>query len=554
MRSSDIKDGIQRAAARSLLKSTGLRQKDIEKPWIAIVNFFTEVVPGHIHLRTLSDAVKKGVLMEGGCPLEFNTIAVCDGIAQGTAGMKYSLPSRDIAVDSIEIIIEAHGFDAMVLIPACDKTVPASLMAAARLNIPSIIVTGGPMLPGEYSGEELSLVEMREFIGQTRSGQISEEELHRFEEIACPSVGSCSMMATANTMAAMTEALGMSLPGCATIHAVFADKLRVATESGRKIVQLVEKEIRPRDIMTKESLRNAVTVDMALGGSLNSVLHLMAIASELEIDDFNLADFDEIGKRTPQLCSLKPSGQNSVWKLDQSGGIQAVMFELARGGLLKTDVLSVSGDSLEEILKNPFMRRSKESIVHSLQDPVSVEGSIVVLYGSLAPQGAVVKQSAVKQSMRSHKGPARVFDSLEDGLQALWNDQIDSGDVMVVRYEGPKGGPGMREQHSIASLISGLEKEIALVTDGRFSGSSRGAAIGHVSPEAADGGPIAVVKDGDMVDYSMTKRYLNLEIDKDELENRLARLELQPQKITRHRSVLRRYRKSVGTADRGAIL
>lgn len=554
MRSSNMKDGVQRAAARSLLKSTGLRQQDIEKPWIAVVNFYTEIVPGHVHLRTISEAVKKGVLMEGGYPLEFNTIAVCDGIAQGTAGMKYSLPSRDIAVDSIEIMIEAHGFDAMVLIPSCDKTVPASLMAAARLNIPSIIVTGGPMLPGEYCGEELSLVEMREFIGQTRSGQISEDELHRFEEIACPSAGSCSMMATANTMAAVTEALGMSLPGCATAHAVYADKSRIATESGQQIVQIVKNDIKPRDIMTKESLRNAVTVDMALGGSLNSVLHLLAIASELEISDFSLTDFDEIGRRTPQLCSLKPSGQNSVWKLDQSGGIQAVMLELAKGDLLNTDTLSVTGLSLKENLKRPFVQRIKESIIHSLQKPVNIEGSIAVLYGSLAPNGAVVKQSAVDPSMRVHKGPAKVFESLEVALETLWNNRIDSDDVMVVRYEGPKGGPGMREQHSIASLISGLDKKIALVTDGRFSGSSRGAAIGHVSPEAADGGPIAIVKNGDMISYSIPKRSLNLDIEKAEIEARLAQIVLQPQKITRHRSVLKRYRESVGTADKGAIL
>ena len=548
-----MKKGIQRSAARSLLKSTGLRHEDIEKPWVAIVNFFTEVVPGHIHLKSLAQAVKQGVIAGGGLPLEFNTIAVCDGIAQGTNGMKFSLPSRDIAVDSIEIMIEAHGFDAMVLMPTCDKTVPASLMAASRLNIPSIIVTGGPMFPGYYEGKELSLVEMREFIGKTKSGAITEDELYTFEELACPSCGSCSMMATANTMAAMTEALGMSLPGCATSHAMMADKVRIARSTGQQIMELCQRNIVPRDIITLDALENAVSVDMALGGSLNSVLHLMAIAQEAEVSDFDLDTFDKIGKTTPQLCSLKPAGDNSVLKLHMSGGIPAVMTELAKGKYLKLDAMTVTGKRIQDNLAIKPIVTTDKSIIAPYDSPISDIGGIAILRGNLAPKGAVIKRAAVSSEMSEHVGPARVFNSLETALDALWSDKIETGDVMIVRYEGPKGGPGMREQHSIASLISGLGKDIALVTDGRFSGSSRGAAIGHVSPEAAAGGPIAVVEEGDIVSYSIPKRSLTLEIEDEILEKRLQSLILKPQEITRPRSLLHKYRSSVSTADRGAL-
>lgn len=548
-----MKKGIQRSAARSLLKSTGLRQEDIEKPWVAVVNFFTEVVPGHIHLRRLAKAVKEGVFAGGGLPLEFNTVAVCDGIAQGTNGMKFSLPSRDIAVDTIEIMIEAHGFDAMVLIPACDKTVPASLMAAARLNIPSIIVTGGPMFPGYYEGRELSLVEMREFIGKAKSGEISESDLHCFEELACPSCGSCSMMATANTMAALTESLGMSLPGCATSHAMMADKIRIARSTGQQILELLMNKILPRDIITLDALENAVSVDMALGGSLNSVLHLMAIAEEAEVTGFNLDSFDRIGRTTPQLCSLKPAGENSVLKLHMSGGVPAVMAELSIGNHLKLDVLTVTGNRLRENLSTKPLVITDQSIIASINTPVSETGGIAVLHGNLAPSGAVIKRAAVSPNMIEHKGPARVFNSLESALDALWAGKIESKDVMIVRYEGPRGGPGMREQHSIASLISGLGKDIALVTDGRFSGSSRGAAIGHVSPEAAMGGPIAIVEENDLVLYSIPKRSLSLEVDDETLQSRLKALTIKPQEITRPRSLLHKYRSTVSAADRGAL-
>jgi dihydroxy-acid dehydratase len=553
MGSKAMKDGIQRSAARSLLKSTGLRQEDIEKPWVAVVNFFTEIVPGHIHLRNLAQSVKQGIITGGGLPLEFNTIAVCDGIAQGTKGMKFSLPSRDIAVDSIEIMIEAHGFDAMVLLPACDKTVPASLMAAARLNIPSIIVTGGPMFPGYYEGKELSLVEMREFIGQTKTGKITEDELHTFEELACPSCGSCSMMATANTMATMTEAIGMSLPNCATSHAMMADKVRIARSTGQQIMELIQKNIVPRDIITLDSLENAVAVDMALGGSLNSVLHLTAVALEAGVTEFDLDSFDRIGKSTPQLCSLKPSGNNSVLKLHMSGGIPAVMAELAKGNHLNSKALTVTGNSLADNLSRKPVITIDYSIISNLNEPVSDIGGITILRGNLAPKGAVIKRAAVSSDMKEHQGPAKVFDCLETALDALWSGKIESNDVMIVRYEGPRGGPGMREQHSIASLISGLGKDIALVTDGRFSGSSRGAAIGHVSPEAAVGGPIAAIEDDDTISYSIPKRTLTVEIENEVLINRLQALIPKPQEITRPRSLLHKYRSTVLPANRGAL-
>ncbi len=553
MQSKDMKEGIQRSAARALLKSTGLRQKDIERPWVAVVNFFTEVVPGHVHLRELANAVKEGVLLGAGQPFEFNTIAVCDGIAQGTEGMKYSLPSRDLAVDTIEVMVRAHGFDAMVLLPSCDKTVPASLMAAARLNIPSVVLTGGPMFPGNYCGRELSLVEMREFIGKVRAGVIEEEELFEIESIACPSAGSCSMMATANTMAAITEAIGMSLPGCATSHALMAEKKRIARSSGEAVMRLLKNGILPRYIMTKEALMNGVTVDLSLGGSLNSVLHLIAIAEELEITDFGLHTFNERSDKTPQLCSLKPAGPSSVWKLDQSGGIPAVMRELAKGGLLHTDEMTVSGQTTAQNLSGFYIPDSPESVVRSIDNPVKQEGAILVLSGSLAPKGAVVKQAAVPSDMREFRGPAMVFESLETALDALWEDRIESGSVMIVRYEGPVGGPGMREQHSIASLISGLGKELALVTDGRFSGSSRGAAIGHVAPEAALAGPIGIVKDGDFVSYSIPQRRLDLEVHEGEIRARLKEFQPRPQEISSRRGVLHRYRRLVSSADKGAV-
>ncbi|MFX1284980.1 MAG: dihydroxy-acid dehydratase [Promethearchaeota archaeon] len=550
MRSTRIKEGVQRAAARALLKSTGLTQEEIDKPWIAVVNSFTEIVPGHVHLKKIAKAVKEGILMSGGVPFEFNTISVCDGIAQGTLGMRYSLPSRDVIVDTIEIMIEAHGFDGMVLIPSCDKTVPAHLMSAARLNIPSIVVTGGPMLPGQYNGEELSLVEMREFIGKVRKGEMTDQELLRIEELACPSAGSCSMLGTANTMAVVTEALGMSLPGCATSHGVMADKLRIARNSGKQIMKLLRIPLLPKQIMTEKALYNAISVDMAMGGSLNSVLHLTALAEELELD-INLRSFDEISKKTPVLCSLKPAGSHSLWRLDSSGGIPALMSELTQN--LFTEVITVTGKTIKENLNQIPSREIKDSIIHSFQTPVRKEGGIAILYGNLAPNGAVVKQTAVKSEMMEHQGVARVFESLESGLDALWDGNINSGDIMVVRYEGPVGGPGMREQHSITSLISGLGVDAALVTDGRFSGSSRGAVIGHVTPEAAVGGPIGIIQEDDIIFYSIPDRKLEVLLEENILRNRLRNFIPTPQKIHKSRSVLKKYRNLVKSTDKGAV-
>ncbi len=547
MQSDQMKKGLSRAAARCLLKSTGLTQEDIDKPWIAIVNSWNEIVPGHIHLNSLSKTVKEGVKAAGGQPFEFHTIAVCDGICQGTEGMKYSLPSRDIITDSIEIMVRAHGFDGMVLIPSCDKSVPGMLNAAARINLPSIVVTGGPMYPGNYEGKQLTLVDMREYIGKVRNGEISLAELSKIEEIACPSAGSCSMMGTANTMAAIIEALGMSLTGCATSHAVSEAKNEFAFKSGRQIMNLVKDQLLPREIMTQEALLNAITVDMAIGGSLNSILHLSALAAELQID-LSLKIFDEISRETPMLCSVKPSGPYTLLDLDNAGGIPAIMSELNKKGLLNLNCKSVEGNSLRERIFG--WGKSGDKIIRDITDPYGKEGGLAVLFGNLAPEGAVVKQSAIDEEMKIHSGPARVFNSLEDALAAVWDNKICIGDVIVVRYEGPKGGPGMREQHSIASLISGLDLKVALITDGRFSGSSRGAVIGHVAPEAAVGGPIAIVQEGDFISFNIPKRSIQLEISEKEMNNRFKNLE-----FTQKRDLmgfLRKYSEIVVGAEKGA--
>lgn len=548
LRSNIMKKGVSRATTRALLKSTGIKQEDIEKPWVAVVNSWNEIVPGHIHLNKLSEAIKKGILTQGGHPFEFHTIAVCDGICQGTEGMKYSLVSRDVITDSIEIMINAHGFDGMVLIPSCDKSIPAMLNAAARLNIPSIVITGGPMLPGEYNGNKITLVDMREYIGKFKSGVITETELLQIEEIACPSAGSCSMMGTANTMAALTEALGMSLPGCATSHAITKSKIQYAQETGKQIMNLVEKQIFPKQIMTMNALLNAITVDMAIGGSLNSVLHLTALANELGIE-LPLTLFDQISKETPLLCSLKPSGNNTLLDLDNAGGIPAVMAELNKKNKLILDCINITGLTLRELVNK--WKNTDSQVIRSINNPFKKEGSIAVLFGNLAPKGAIVKQSAVKEEMKVHTGPARPFDSLEAALNAVWNDQIHSGDIIVVRFEGPKGGPGMREQHTIASLISGMDIDVALVTDGRFSGSSRGAAIGYVAPEAAAGGPIAIVQDGDIINYDIPNRKISLDLSQNEIQKRLN--DFKYKRKEELKGILKKYSNLVTGSEKGAI-
>jgi len=548
VRSDEIKEGLERAGHRALLHSLGVTKDELNKPFVAVVNSFSEIVPGHVHLRRLAEAVKAGVRAAGGVPFEFNTIAICDGLAQGHSGMCYSLPSRDLIADSIELTVEAHRFDAMAMLPSCDKIVPGHLMAAARLDLPTVVVTGGPMLPGHWRGQELTLVDAREAVGRVKTGKLSELELAEIEQVACPGPGSCAMMATANTMACVTEALGMSLPYCAMTNAEDAAKDRLAQESGRRVVELLKKNVKPSDVMKPESFENAITVDVALGGSLNTVLHLPAIASELGIK-ISLERFDEVSRRVPYLCALKPAGPHTALDFAKAGGVPALMKQLE--SLLNLSTLTVTGKMLSKNIEKAKVLNS--AIIRPLSKPINREGSIAVLKGNLAPRGAVVKQVAVSTKMKKHEGPARVFDCLEDALKALDDKKIKRGDVVVIRYEGPRGGPGMREQHMLASLLMGmgLGESVALVTDGRFSGSTRGPMIGHVSPEAAEGGPIAVVKDGDRIRIDIPNRKLELLTPEEELQQRLQRWRAPTRKI---KGYLARYAKMVGPADEGATL
>jgi len=552
MRSDVVKRGVERAPHRSLLRAVGWTSAEIDKPLIGIVNSFSEIVPGHIHLRDIAEAVKVGVRSEGGVPFEFNTIAVCDGIAMNHPGMKYSLPSRELIADSVEIVAEAHGFDALVFIPNCDKIVPGMLMAAARLNLPSIFVSGGPMLAGHLASssgiEKVDVNTVFEAVGKVTKGEMGQEELARLEEVACPGCGSCAGMFTANTMNCLTEALGMGLPGNGTIPAIDARRIQLAQEAGQQIMKLLAGDIRPRDIINKDSIHNAFIVDMALGGSTNSVLHLMAIAQEAGID-FTLSALNEIGKRTPTLCKLRPAGDYHVEDLDRAGGIAAVMKELE--GLLNLKSMTVSGKSVGEVIADSQVK--DKEVIHSIANAYSAAGGLAILFGNLAPDGAVVKRAAVVPEMMVHQGPARVFDSEEEAIAAIMGDKIKSGDVVVIRYEGPKGGPGMREMLTPTSMLSGMgmDKEVALITDGRFSGATRGAAIGHVSPEAASRGPIAALADGDIIKIDIPDFKLDVELSDKEMSERLARLaEFEPKVKTGY---LRRYAERVSSASTGAI-
>lgn len=546
MRSAEMKEGLERAAHRALLKSLQLTDENIAKPWVAIVNSWNEIVPGHIHLREIAKAVKQGVKDAGGTPFEFNTIAVCDGLCQGTTGMKYSLPSRDIIADSIEIMVEGHLFDSMVLIASCDKVIPGHLMAAARINIPSIIVTGGPMMPGLYHEEAITLTDMREFVGRVAAGTLSLSELKRIEASACPGPGSCAMMGTANSMSVIAEALGMSLPGCATIHALDPRKTEIAYQSGQQIMELLTTHLQPSKIITEQALNNAITVSMAVGGSLNTCLHIPAIASELGIQ-IPLDLFDQISRQTPHICPIKPAGAYTLKDLDDAGGIPAVMQRLSPR--LNTDCITVTGQSIQSNILHTTITNTK--VIRPLSHPIHMEGSIAVLKGTLAPRGAVIKHVAVPKSMLIHRGPAKIFDAMEEAVQALLNHEIHAGNVIVIRYEGPKGGPGMREMHMVASILvgMGLGRSVALVTDGRFSGSSRGPMIGHVSPEAALGGPIALIEEGDEVSYSIPERRIDIGILEKELQERHAKWH--PPELTQ-KGVLRRYAKTVTWSDLGA--
>jgi dihydroxy-acid dehydratase len=549
LRSKEIYDGLERAAHRALLYSVGFTEEDFGKPLVAVVNSWNEIVPGHIHLRSLAEAAKGGIREGGGIPIEFNTIAICDGLCQGHIGMSYPLPSREVIADSIELMVESHRFDAMLMLCSCDKIVPAHIMAALRIDIPSIIVTGGPMHPGKYKEVEgITLSNMREYIGKAKVGEISYEELAEIERCALPGPGSCSMMGTANTMSCIAEAMGMTLTGCGTSHATSAEKVRIARKSGLRIVQMVEEDLRPHKIVTEEAITNATTVAMAFGGSTNMALHIPAIAHERGLN-FPLELFDRISRNTPYICDIRPSGKYPVSLLEEAGGIPAVMKELE--GTLNLDVLTVTGKTMGENIRNA--RVLDRDVIRPISDPIHPEGSLAVLKGNLAPNGAVVKQAGVHEKMMVHKGPARTFNSMEDAVDALMEDRVKGGEVMVIRYEGPKGGPGMREMHMVTSILMGLGlgDKVALVTDGRFSGSTRGPCIGHISPEAAEGGPIGLVEEGDMIGIDIPGRRLSLLVPDGELRER-AKHFIPLRKEAR--GVLKRYSLLAQSPDRGAIL
>ena len=551
MNSDAIKSGVSTAPQRSLLHALGMTDEEIAKPMIGIVSSYNEIVPGHMNIDKIVNAVKTGVALAGGNPVVFPAIAVCDGIAMGHQGMKYSLVTRDLIADSTEAMAIAHAFDALVMVPNCDKNVPGLLMAAARLNIPTIFVSGGPMLAGRVGGCKTSLSSMFEAVGSYNSGKITAEELNEYENKVCPSCGSCSGMYTANSMNCLTEVLGMALKGNGTIPAVYSDRIQLAKHAGMKIMELLEKNIRPRDIMTESAFRNALTMDMALGCSTNSMLHLPAIAHECGIE-LNLDIANEISSHTPNLCHLAPAGRTYMEDLNEAGGIYAVMNEINKLGLLNTDLITVTGKTIAEniagcVNKNP-------DIIRPVDNPYSQTGGIAVLRGNLAPDSCVVKRSAVAPEMLKHEGPARVFDCEEDAMEAINGGKIQDGDVVVIRYEGPKGGPGMREMLNPTSAIMGRGQggTVALITDGRFSGATRGASIGHVSPEAAVGGPIALIKDGDIIEIDINANSINVRLSDEELAARRAEWKPREPKITT--GYLARYASLVTSGNRGAIL
>jgi dihydroxy-acid dehydratase len=547
MRSDITKKGAERAPHRALFKATGLTDEEIARPFIGVVNSWNEFIPGHIHLDRIGQAVKAGIRSAGGVPFEFQTIGVCDGIAMGHRGMRYSLPSRELIEDSIEIMAEAHQLDGLVMIPSCDKIVPGHIMAAGRLNLPTIVITGGPMMPGFACDKDV------DFINVSESWISGGEPLAVLEEMACPGAGSCAGLFTANTMACLTEALGLSLPGCATIHAVDARKIRLAKRSGAKVIELIERGIKARDIVTDKSIENAIRVDMAIGGSTNTVLHMPAIASEFGLD-LDLAKLDRLSRETPHLVNLRPGGPYHMIDLERAGGIPAIMSRLS--SRLNLDTLTVTGRMLGEEIASfkPVNPKTNAEVISTLENPVHPEGGIAILYGSLAPEGSVVKQTAVSASMMRHTGPAVVFDSEEDSMQGIVGGKVKAGDVVVIRYEGPKGGPGMRETLAPTSAIAGagLSESVALITDGRFSGGTRGPCIGHVSPEAAVGGPIALVKDGDKIRIDIPSRKVEILVSLDELEKRRSSWTPPEPKFTS--GVLARYRRSVTSASKGGVL
>jgi dihydroxy-acid dehydratase len=549
LRSDEVKVGVERAPHRALLKALGISDSDLSKPFIGVVNSYTNVVPGHAHLNQVAEAVKAGITSAGGVSFEFNTIGVCDGIAMGHSGMRYSLPSRELIADSVEVMVQAHRFDGIVLITTCDKITPGMLMAAARLNIPAIMVTGGPMLSGVYKGKKVGTDTMFEAIGKVAAGKMTEEELKCLEDVACPTCGSCNGMFTANTMACVTEALGMALPGCATPPAVSAERLRVAKATGERILGLVKENLKPRKILSPDSFENAIMVDMALGGSTNTVLHVAAIANEAEVD-LQLSTFDKLSRKVPHLCSMIPSGPYDMKDLDEAGGIPGVMKELKES--LHMNAITVTGKSVKENIASAVVLNTE--VIRPLDNPVHKQGGIAVLTGNLAPDGAIVKSAGISANMMVHQGPAKTFDSEEGAMKAILNKEILEGDVVVIRYEGPKGGPGMREMLSPTATIAGmgLSESVALITDGRFSGATRGPCIGHVCPEAAVGGPIAMISNGDIIEIDVPKRKLNVKLSAEELAKRSKSWTVREPNVKT--GYLIRYSKLVQPANKGSVL
>jgi dihydroxy-acid dehydratase len=551
MRSDCAKKGTERAPHRSLMFASGYTRWEIERPWIGVVNSYNALIPGHVHLRRIADAVKSAVYAWGGLPLEFPVIGVCDGIAMNHEGMKFSLPSRELIMDSIEVMVRSHALDALVLIPNCDKIIPGMAMAAASLNIPAIVVSGGAMLAGNLGGRDVDLNTVFEAVGKRLTGDMTEAELEELEDAACPTCGSCSGMFTANTMNCMVEALGLALPGNGTIPAVLSARERLAKEAGRMIMTLVEKNITPDKILTKTAFENAVAVDMALGGSTNTALHLPAIAHAAGVT-LMLEMMDEISRKTPHICSMSPAGHHHIQDLYRAGGVQAVMSRLLESGLLKGSALTATGSTVAENLRGVAVRDA--TVIRTLDTPYHAEGGIAILKGNIAPAGAVVKQAAVAPEMMRHSGPARVFDSEDAAIAAIRAKKIVDGDVVVIRYEGPKGGPGMREMLGPTATLAGmgLASSVALITDGRFSGASRGASIGHVSPEAAAGGAIALIREGDIVEIDIPARRLDVKVSDEELQRR--RKEWKPVVSSTKSEFLDRYREFVTSGAEGAVM
>lgn len=560
MKSDNAKKGNARAPHRSLFYAMGYTDEELERPLIGVCCAKNEIIPGHIELDRISDAVKAGIRMAGGTPIEFPAIGVCDGIAMGHEGMKYSLVTRELIADSIECVAKAHQFDALVLIPNCDKIVPGMLMAAARLNLPTVVVSGGPMMPGHlpyadktnpYSGKNLSLSDMFEAVGTLAAGKISEAQLKELEYAACPGCGSCSGMFTANSMNCLTEVLGLGLPGNGTIPAISGRRIALAKHAGMQVMEMLEKGITVRQMMTLDGFKNALAADMALGCSSNTILHVPAIAHEAGIS-LDLHVINEISSNTPNLCHLAPAGHTFMNELDDAGGVQAVLAELAKKNLIKTDIMTVTGKTIAENIK--YAKNRNPEILRPIENPYSPTGGIAILFGNLAPDGTVVKRSACAKELMKHSGPARVFDDEKDAMEAVQSRKIKAGDVVVIRYEGPKGGPGMREMLAVTAALAGqgLEKDVALITDGRFSGATRGASLGHCSPEAAVGGPIALVKEGDIITLDIDNYKIKLEVSDEELEKRRAEWKAPQPKVSS--GYLARYARFVSSADKGAIL